>query len=270
MGRPLIGRYFLWPGRLLYVGRGGRSALHQHHLIQLGVSLGRAVQIRTAPDASYCQYESFLIGADAPHQLVAVGRQPKVFIWIDPESQHGRCLQELAGASRIQPLSNQLPKKTKWVETIAEHLTRTERVMTCTDADALCDALLETIIPKKGPPLTIDERVEKACALIEASVPGATPTAQDLAEAVFLSPSRLMHLFSEQMGLPMRRYALWQRMTVALRHMARGQPLTYAALEAGFSDAPHFSRTFRQMFGTPPSTLFKNSRFIQATSCYGA
>lgn len=267
MDRPALGRYFLWPGRLLYVGRGGRSALHQHHLVQLGVSLGRAVRIRSSPHAAYRSYTSFLIDADVPHHLVAVGRRPKVFIWIDPESRQGRLLRKRASKERIQPLAPSSPMGPSLVDIAAPHLS--ERVTTCTAAAALVDALLRSVLPSASPS-PADERVQRACALIEHGIHGEMPTVPDLAAAVFLSPSRLMHLFSEQMGLPIRRYALWQRMTAALRHLARGQTLTYAALEAGFSDAPHFSRTFRQMFGTAPSTLFKNSRFIQATSCYEA
>ena len=74
----------------------------------------------------------------------------------------------------------------------------------------------------------------------------------------------------EQMGLPIRRYALWQRMLAALGDMAGGAPTTEAAHAAGFSDAAHLSRTFRAMFGVPPSELFKNSRFVQAIPCFEA
>jgi AraC-like DNA-binding protein len=34
-----------------------------------------------------------------------------------------------------------------------------------------------------------------------------------------------------------------------------GHSLTEAAYQGGFADAAHFSRTFRRMFGLPPSQL---------------
>ena len=39
--------------------------------------------------------------------------------------------------------------------------------------------------------------------------------------------------------------------------MTRGSSLTDAAVEAGFADAAHFTRTFRGHFGIPPSALLK-------------
>jgi AraC-like DNA-binding protein len=77
----------------------------------------------------------------------------------------------------------------------------------------------------------------------------------ELAKAVGLSQSRMRHLFSEELGMSFRGYVLWLRIYDALSALGNGASLTDAALSAGFSDAAHFSRTFRRVFGLAPSQL---------------
>lgn len=64
-----------------------------------------------------------------------------------------------------------------------------------------------------------------------------------------------MHLFKEQVGIPIRRYILWTRLQVSVQHVLQGETLTQAAHSAGFADSAHFSRTFSDMFGIRPSDV---------------
>ena len=79
-----------------------------------------------------------------------------------------------------------------------------------------------------------------------------------------MSPSRLIHLFTDQVGIPIRKYILWTKLLIAVQKIIDTKNITQAALEGGFFDAPHFNRTFKRMFGLNPSTLLKNSQIIQA------
>jgi AraC-like DNA-binding protein len=72
---------------------------------------------------------------------------------------------------------------------------------------------------------------------------------------VFLSPSRLRHLFVEQTGLAFKTFMQWRRLFRALEAYAQGRSLTEAAHGAGFADSAHFSRVFRRFFGLPATTL---------------
>lgn len=76
-----------------------------------------------------------------------------------------------------------------------------------------------------------------------------------VADAVHLSPSWLAHLFSAQVGIPLRPYVRWLRLQRAIDLVAAGETLTAAAHSAGFTDGPHFTRVFRDTFGTAPSEL---------------
>lgn len=81
-----------------------------------------------------------------------------------------------------------------------------------------------------------------------------------LAARVRLSPSRLMHVFTESVGIPLRPYLLWLKLQRAATSIVNGVGLSEAAVEAGFADAAHMSRTFKRMFGMTPSALQLRSR----------
>src|SRR5262245_28155800 len=76
-----------------------------------------------------------------------------------------------------------------------------------------------------------------------------------LAEIVQLSPSRLMHVFTESIGIPLRPYLLWLRVQRAIGALALGHTVTDAALIAGFSDGAHLTRTMRRTLGITPREL---------------
>jgi len=103
----------------------------------------------------------------------------------------------------------------------------------------------------------IDSRVREVLKILKQDFL-APPKAAELARRVGLSSGRLIHLFSEQMSLPLRRYVLWLRLRDVVLSLAMGHTLTEAAHRAGFADSAHMTRTFRGMFGMPPSRL---SRF---------
>lgn len=102
---------------------------------------------------------------------------------------------------------------------------------------------------------SIDDRVRDAAHFIDShsneNVPGA-----EVAEAVNYSLSRLQDLFRAQLGVSMRSYRSWSRLRRIGELMHTAPTLTDAAVEAGFYDAAHFSRTFMATFGVMPSEVF--------------
>jgi AraC-like DNA-binding protein len=77
-----------------------------------------------------------------------------------------------------------------------------------------------------------------------------------------VSPTRVTHQFTSEIGIPVRRFVLWTRIKRAVEAHRTGRDLTAAAIEAGFSDAAHFSRTFRAMFGLSPSLVLPVAEII--------
>lgn len=78
-------------------------------------------------------------------------------------------------------------------------------------------------------------------------------SAPRLAASVGLSPSRMQHLFTCEVGVPFRRYRSWLRMRSAIAAIIRGESFTGAAHDAAFADQAHFANAFRNTFGAPAS-----------------
>lgn len=89
---------------------------------------------------------------------------------------------------------------------------------------------------------------------IERSI-DSVPRLPDAAAEIGISPTRLTHVFTREVGLPFRRFVLWTRIKRAVMEVQSGADLTKAAMAAGFTDAAHFSRTFRATFGLSPSLV---------------
>jgi AraC-like DNA-binding protein len=117
---------------------------------------------------------------------------------------------------------------------------------------------------KTGVALMKDDRVEKILKFISNNIETLIDT-KTLMEIAHLSESRMLHLFKEKMGLPIRNYILWFRLKTVLLQILNGESLTEAAYSAGFSDQAHMTRTCVKMIGIPPSQIIKNSKFVQVS-----
>ena len=100
----------------------------------------------------------------------------------------------------------------------------------------------------------MDDRVSRVLDIVRQDESSRIPL-EDVARKVFLSPSRLAHLFVEEIGLPFRRYVLWRKLTRAMLMISRGNSLSSSAHASGFADSAHMTRTFHQMFGMNPQAL---------------
>lgn len=110
--------------------------------------------------------------------------------------------------------------------------------------------LVGSLLP--APPM-LDPRVVRVIALLDED-PG-LGVAQ-LAAAVCVSRDRLSHLFSTEMGLPLRKYAQSLKIRAAARLFGKGLSLTQIAAAAGFSDSAHFSKIWSRAYGASPTFFF--------------
>lgn len=86
---------------------------------------------------------------------------------------------------------------------------------------------------------------------------------EELTDLVHLSKSRLSHLFSDQVGISIKKYHLWCKLrnTIA-QHLDKEEDLFASLINSGFYDQPHFSRAFKTMLGVNPTKAY-NSRTVQ-------
>ena len=236
------GRLLLGHGWALYVGPAGDTRSHAHHAILIAVGRSRPVELWTT-DGLLHSGGAILVPPDVPHCLRG-GGDPMAVLFLEPESAFGRdCL-----AAHTAPCPRILD------ETHAEALRAS--IPGVDSEEALHGVLHELTGSDDSRTALLDPRVRKViCWLKEAGGVGSLDAA---ARAHGLSASRLGHLFSAQVGLPFRPFALWLRLQGALAHMAKGANLTEAAHGAGFADSAHLTRTFRRMFGVAPSDLARS------------
>ncbi len=101
----------------------------------------------------------------------------------------------------------------------------------------------------------LDMRVIDIMKLIKEN-PSRKISLEELMDIFKLSRPYLMQLFKEKTGMPIGKFQLWVKMIFSLRLVLSGSNVTEAALMGGFSDAAHFSRTFKSMAGVSVSSIF--------------
>ena len=79
---------------------------------------------------------------------------------------------------------------------------------------------------------------------------------EELAAHSELSYDRMSHLFIDELGISIRSFQVWVKLRRALSGVRYGQSLIELAQIAGFSDAAHLSRVYKQVYGAPPSYFY--------------
>ncbi len=78
-------------------------------------------------------------------------------------------------------------------------------------------------------------------------------TTRKLAAMVGISPAQFERRFRQLFGSSVRQYLLRLRVNAACRLLTQSEePITNIALEVGFYDHSHFTRTFTRLMGVPP------------------
>ena len=122
------------------------------------------------------------------------------------------------------------------------------------------EAFLEEIPLFSAEPI-IDPRIMRVVTLLR-SRPDQAYSLKQLAEEATLSSSRLTALFKLQVGAPLRKYRIWVRLYVVAREVAKGKTFIESCSIAGFTDGPHFTNTFKSMFGVSPIQIFNDKTRI--------
>lgn len=106
----------------------------------------------------------------------------------------------------------------------------------------------------------LDSRVQQVLDTIAEDL--AQPmSVEALARIVSLSPSRLAHLFRQEIGDSIVNVALAMRLRKAASLLEfTNRPVGRIAVDVGFSSPYYFSRQFRERFGVPPTRFRQQAR----------
>lgn len=75
----------------------------------------------------------------------------------------------------------------------------------------------------------------------------------ELARRLKTERTSALRMFKAATGLTFRRFKQWSALQHAARRIAAGELVRTAAMDAGFADTAHLTRTFRMSFGLTPS-----------------
>lgn len=245
----------VWPAALAMWGPGDASTKHAHHAMHLVLCRQGTLSVRTQGMKAAGRAAGVLVGPDVSHALDARGCDI-LLLFIEPESHDGLRLQaSLQGPVRLFDEAER--------DALLTSLPRTGAI----PHDAVgpwMEATLEQLSGTPETPRRVHPRVRKLLRHLRSEPAPEDTSLEALAEVAGLSPGRLMHAFTDSLGVPLRPYLLWLRLQRAAGAIAAGRTLGEAAHAAGFSDSAHLTRTFRRMFGTTPSSLQRRSQFVQA------
>lgn len=184
---------------------------------------------------------------DAAHAVDARGTRV-VIVFIDPESEAGDRLDATFTRDPVSLLDAGTAQRLRALTAQPSRL-----------ADRISELFAVLGAPSAAPILR-HRGVRRVLRHLKDAAPDADTSLEALAGIAGLSPGRFMHVFTHDVGVPLRPYLAWLRLERAASAIARGAALSQAAHVAGFADAAHMTRSFRRMYGVTPSELRQRFR----------
>ncbi|WP_454908105.1 helix-turn-helix domain-containing protein [Variovorax gossypii] len=254
----------LWDDRFLYITPAIQSGLTARSSATLLASVSGHPFTLEAVDGTRTRCTAALV---APHvsRRLDVDGCGLLSLNLDPASSAYRMLAKRMGGHGILPID------ARRFGRLRDDFDPAQRGELGNDRlQALSVKLVEAITEFPEIEASTDRRIERVLQAIRAHA--GQIQLRELSAVACLSPDRLTHLFAEQVGVSIKRYALWTKVRRTVQQFTAHRPLTDVALVSGFTDAAHMSRTFQRYFGLPPSFLASQVRVTadeQASHAWG-
>ncbi len=240
------------PQRVYYAGLLGAPSVRRLGSITVYAALDGAIRLRLdggawqAGELALVQpYEAHEVACDMRHVIVAS---------VEPETVDGAALPPpLCRASGLAAA----PELSTRLRDVQALLRATGFGASPSEVDFDCVVFGRPLAPRR-----LDPRIAAALEALRRN-PAAPDSAGDLATSAGLSTSRFLHLFTAQVGTPLRRLRAWKRARSLLQHVRRDVSLVHVALDTGYPDATHFSHSIRQVYGLKPRDIVAGSRRLR-------
>ena len=254
----------LWDDRFLYITPAIQSGLTARSSATLLASVSGHPFTLEAVDGTRVRCAAALVAPHVSRRLDADGCG-LLSLNLDPASNAYRMLARCMGGHGIEPIdARRFGKLRDDFDPAQRGLLPGHRLQ------MLSAKLVEAITERPESEAAIDKRIERVLQAIRANA--GQIQLRELSVVACLSPDRLTHLFAQQVGVSVKRYALWTKVRRTVQQFTGHRPLTDVALVSGFTDAAHMSRTFQRYFGLPPSFLANQVRVTadeQASHAWG-
>jgi AraC-like DNA-binding protein len=219
--------------------------LHAHHSVQVIFALTGTLRVRTHRRAEWRLSEAVWIPPDVSHEVDARGALV-MMAFLDPEGELAVPVCRDISAD-VMPVSDDVVAR--WRDALGGSETlNPQRV----------GAWIAKELSNGGRSRRMHAGVRRVLDhLRDNHLDRRRTSLAALARVADLSPSRLMHVFTESVGIPLRPYLLWLRVQCAACALISGDTVTEAAHLAGFSDGPHLARSLRRTLGMTPRELLR-------------
>lgn len=228
-------------GIATFIGSKIVTNTHKHHALEFIIAHGKPFQLITETK-SYSNISNALILPDVPHSFIAGDDELVEFIFIDPD------------------LSN--------VDNLLHTFSVKDTEAVCLDSyrkkfglgvfkNKIYQLLSSETDSYNWDSMVFDQRISNCMKYIFEHLKEGDISLDTLSNISNLSKSRLSHLFTDQTGIPIKKFILWNRMKHSVNAIINGVNLTQAAYVGGFADSAHFSKRFKEMFGISPSSALK-------------
>lgn len=248
----LLPIWYLDRGRGLFVGPLTYNAPHAHSVPVYLAGVYDAFEIRIGGGA-WLTCRTAVIPAGLFYEL-NVGGSPLAVLYLEPTD---------AGVGALLPLVLGAREEAGALVGQDGEIALIRELYEARGAMGSVSAALDSLIgySKKRAFRVLDPRISRAIAGFAEDALEVTPAAE-AARRIGLSSSRFQHLFAEEIGVPFRRFRIWQRLRGAIGEVVAGNTFTAAAHAAGFSDQAHFAREFRRTFGATASPSLRHVRRV--------
>jgi AraC-like DNA-binding protein len=245
---------YLWQDLVLFIGRLAPNEFHRNAVDTLAINLEGQFKITIDEGETWDECRSVFWPNNLPHQSV-FDNDIVVFFFIEPSSpNYGNFVK-----------SHMKKNKNYYIDLESEEYAIHNFIQIFNERpepEIAHELLMKAINPHTGLDEIreeLDDRVLRTINLIREK--DFNFLVSELAKNIELSTSRLEHLFKQETGMSIARYRQWDKIKKFTRSISYGKNLTEAALDVGFTDGSHFSRTFKYLIGVKPTLFYQAPNF---------
>ncbi|WP_170113182.1 AraC family transcriptional regulator [Ahniella affigens] len=234
-----------------FVGSADDNELHAHYALQVCIALRGSFSVRDDDGRSH-DVHGILIPSGKRH---CVSNPTKAtadtfMLFVEPNSDLGRLLFDAFPGLQQE----MVPIDADRLATMRHRLD----ALLIEGGDRLVREMVSILTGGAWRHRAMDRRVAMALHHIDSHL-HEPDGLEHVANRLGISSRYLRKLFEQEIGLSPQRYRQWSKLRQALASIVAGASFTDGAAAGGFTDSAHFSRTFRDMFGAPPSMIFESS-----------
>lgn len=221
---------------LLYRGSASDNSPHSHATLQITIGLDEFIAISDS-EGKVVRGKAIAVKPNVEHKLLPSSRL--VLGLIEPQSKISRLISSNMNNQSIGVINPELTKQIDWKSPLS----------------SLFESLEATYLDSSS---TLDPRLTNALEFLRnAPLKGAIALA---AKHSGISEPRLRTIAKAQLGTPLSKWVSWNAIRRSTISLSLGATLSEAAIDGGFSDQAHYSRTMKKIMGLTPQQALKSSR----------